>query len=431
MDALNIVGTGSLLSFTVDTTTLWYILIFLFIVGIVIGISVVLNKSNTMSTPSNIKRISNTQLPALEGLLTPYYKPKTSLVNQQVPVNQKSLVNFAPLTVYQPGYVGPADNGAYMEQEAVTAALKAGSRCFVMPIDYHENGSLPKPAFPDAGEPCLLYRDTGGVIRSINAGSIQKVAQTIANLAFNDVVSLRTDPFVLVLYFVKTPTANTKEYLRYCSKVAKQLNPLIPYFLGQAPEGVYSRQARQDDLLYTPITNLERKVILMTNIDTSIFRNPKSVGVQTVPLTEDLDFMVHLRLYGQTEITVGATEKVGQNQFPRGYLENFSFYSNVPEKRVKDLQDTNRIRWIVTIPSGEKPSLKSIKLTTETMGVQCVSLELYTLKEEDKPLLDMWKTTGWLPKPTPLRFTRPDPIKPQDPSPKLNANKGQISSPKI
>ena len=430
MDALNILATGSLLSLTMDSSTLLYIFIGIFVIAVIIGLSVILNKSSAMSTPTNIKRISGTQVTLWEALLSSYYKPKSSLNAQLVPINQKALVNFAPLTVMNAGYAGPAENGVYSEEEVVAASLKAGARCFILPIDYHDNSSLPKPAFPNAGEPCLLYRDSGGVIRSLNAGSISKVAQALANLAFNDIIPLKNDPSIVVLYFVKTPQQNTKEYLRYCSQVAKALNPLIPFMLGQAPEGVYNRQGRQDELLYTAIPNLEKKVILMSNIDTTIFRTPTRVGIQRVSPQEDLDFMVHLRLFGQTDALAGATEKVSPNQFPRGYLENFTYYSSVPQNRIKDIADNNRIRWVVTIP-GSKLSLKDVKTAIDSLGIQAVGLDLYSFTEAEKPILNLWKESGWKIKPNAIRFTRPDPIKPKDPSPKLNANKGQLSSPTI
>lgn len=429
MNALNIVTTGSLLSLSMDSTTLLYGFIFLFVLAAAIGLGIVLTKQSELSTPSNIERIQGLQGTQLETLLTPFFKPKPNLISLNVPANQKALVNFAPLTVYNPGYLGPLENGVYKEEEGVSVALKAGARCFVLPIDYHENSGLPKPAFPNAGEPCLLTRDAGGTIRSLNAGSIQKVAQTLANLAFNDVIPSNRDPLVIILYFVKTPQANSREYLRYCSSVAKQLNPLIPSMLGQAPEGVYNRQARQDDLLYTQLSNIERKTIVMCNLDTSIFRNPKSVGLQPLPPTQDLDFMVHLRLFGQTDTTLGATEKASQNQFPRGYLESFSYYTSIPEKRIKDTTETNRIRWVITVPT-QVPTAEQVKVATDTLGVQAVSLPLYAIPSEDQSLLSLWKD-GWRTKPLAIRFTRPDPIQPKTPSPRLNANKGQLSSPSL
>jgi len=428
MDPVN--ALGALTLFTIDTQTLLYVFVFLFVVAVIVGLSVVLSKQSSLSTPSNIDRIAGTQTSQFESQLTPYFKPKTSLSGQNLSANQKVLVNFAPLTVNQPGYIGPELNGVYKEQEGVAAALKAGARCFVLPIDYHENSGLPKPAFPDAGEPCLLYRDEGGVIRSLNAGSIQKVAEALANLAFNNIVPLNKDPLIVVLYFVKTPSPNTREYLRYCSKVAKALNPLIPFLLGQAPEGVYNRQARQDEILYTPIQNLERRVILMCNIDTSIFRTPKSVGLQTIPSKEDLDFLVHMRLYKQSDETMGATERAGQNTFARGYIERLSYYTIIPDNRVKDTVDVNRIRWILAL-AATNPTVKDVKDSTEKLGVQSIALNLFSLNETTLPLLDLWKTTGWIPKPEPIRFTIPEPYKPKQPSPKLNANQGQLSSPTV
>jgi hypothetical protein len=427
MDALSAVTI-----LTVDPQTLLYIFVFLFLVSVAIGLSVVLSKQSTLSTPQNIQRITGTQTTVFEQTLTPFYKAKRNLNAQSVTANQKVLVNFAPLTVNQPGYIGPTLNGVYKEQEGVAACLKAGARCFVLPIDYHENSGLPKPAFPDVGEPCLLYRDEGGTIRSLNAGSIQKVAETLSNLAFNNIVPLNSDPLLVILYFIRTPSQNTREYLRYCSSVAKQLNPLIPYMLGQAPEGVYNRQARQDEILYTPIQNLERKVILLSNIDTSIFRNPKSVGVQSVPIKEDLDFLVHMRLYKQSDEGLGATEKAGQNQFARGYLERFSYYTVIPENRVKDTVDINRIRWIVALPEkGAVPELKDVKYALEKLGVQSIAYNLFAFDSSHQDLLKLWEKSGWIPKPEPVRFTIPEPYKPKEPSPKVNANQGQISSPTV
>lgn len=430
MDILNSFTSGSFLLTTVEPSTLFYVGVGLFILLVFVGIAIVLNNASKTSTPANIQRVADSQVSLYQSLLLPYSKPKTTLVAQTISASQKALVNFAPLTVYNPGFVGPTDNGAYKEEEAVAAALKAGSRCFILPIDFHENDSLPKPAFPNAGQPCLLYRDAGGNLRSLNAGSIRKVCESLANLAFNDIIPLKGDPFILVLLFMKTPTPNTKEYLRFCGEVSKQLGPLTRFFLSQAPEGVYNRQARQDELLYTPISNLEKKVICMTNIDTSLFRNPKSVGIQSVPTAEDLDFFVHLRLYRQTDASLGATEKASQNQFPRGYIERFSYYTAIPDDRKKDIVEANKIRWIVTVPD-DVPEVKVVRTVTEELGVQCVGLPLYAMSEKDTPVLDLWKETGWRPKPEPIRFTRPEPIKPQTPSPKLNANKGQISSPTL
>ena len=141
--------------------------------------------------------------------------------------------------------------------------------------------------------------------------------------------------------------------------------------------------------------------------------------------------MVHLRLYGQSENPIGATEKVGPNQMPRGYIERLSYYTMIPEKRMQETAESNRIRWSIAVPSDTEAEAKSVKLLLEKVGVQAVALNLYKLDETKKGILDLWKSTGWIPKPLIARFTKPEPYKPLAPSTKLNANKGQLSSPRI
>jgi hypothetical protein len=97
---------------------------------------------------------------------------------------------------------------------------------------------------------------------------------------------------------------------------------------------------------------------------------------------------------------------------------------------VKDTVDVNRIRWILALASTN-PTVKDVKDITGKLGVQSIALNLFSLNETTLPLLDLWKTTGWIPKPEPIRFTIPEPYKPKQPSPKLNANQGQLSSPTV
>ena len=174
---------------------------------------------------------------------------------------------------------------------------------------------------------------------------------------------------------------------------------------------------------------MEKRVILMCNLDTSIFRTPTTVGVSSVPTQEDLDFFVNLRLFSPIDPPLGATQRATQNQFARGYVETLQYSLMVPENKAKDTIETNKIRWIVNLPNGV-PTPKDIRYAIEKLGVQCIPLPLYAMSEEDKPVLNIWKK-GWVVKPDTLRFTKPEPIRPKDPSPKLNANKGQVSSPTL
>ena len=66
-----------------------------------------------------------------------------------------------------------------------------------------------------------------------------------------------------------------------------------------------------------------------------------------------------------------------------------------------------------------------------TFGVQCIPLYFNDMNDETKKICNLWKNASWILKPEAIRFTKPDNFKPQDPSPKLNANQGVITSPTV
>ena len=404
-----------------------------FFILLVVGITIILKNKSTMATPDNVKRISGTQAQIYETQLAPYQKIKTTMTSLTKDPLERCLVNYAPFTVMNAGYLGPIIDGVYSEEAAITGALKAGARCFVLPIDYHDDDTLQPPLYARKGEPCLLMRDAGGAIRSLNSGSIQRVAQSLSNVGFNDILSNKNDPLIIVLYFVRTPTHNTKEYLRYMSSVAKQLSPLIPYIIGQTPEGVYNRQAQQNELLYTNISNFERKVLIFCNADTSLFRNTKTVGLPAFTPREDLDYLVHLRLFKQSDTEFGVTQLADDKIFPRGYVENVNYYTILPDKQKQPTIDSNKIRWVMALsPPGTNPTSASTKTMVNQLGVQCVPLSLFTEFNDDmKETVGLWTKDSWRFKPQPIRFRKPEPFKPQAPSPQLNAQQGKITSPTL
>lgn len=403
-----------------------YITGFLFFILLIVGIVIIISQQKKTSTPANVKQIQSTEFAAIQSRLAPLQRSKEPLFSTKVKPDERLLVNYAPLTIYDPAYIGPFTDGVYQEREGVTAALQAGARCFVLPIDYHEDSSLQPPLFAAANQPCLLYRDGGNVIRSLNSGSIEKVAQAIADIGFSENLSNKDDPIVLILYFLRTPAPQTKEYLRYCSEVAKQLNPLLPYLLSQAPEGVYNRQARQNEILYTDIQTIEKKLLVFCNIDLSLFRTPQTVNLPAFPPKFDLDYWVHLRLFKQTEEALGATSSATQNEFARGYIGRTSYFTLLPESRVKETQDSAKIRWMVAVsPPGETVSKADTQLLLDR-GVQSIALPLAS---PDTSAMELWKTQGWRLKPARIRFTRPRPFVPASPSPKLNAMGGNLTAP--
>ena len=425
----------------VSSTTVFYLFLLMFI-GIVVSLTFYIRANITvMSTIPNILRIQTIQAYTIDTFWTPYYKPRISLNDfitrtptiqkiEPIETSEKALVNFAPLTVTQPGFMGPLVNGVFDEKNGVTQLIRAGVRCFVLSIDYHEEPSMKPPLYADMNMPCLLCRDSGGTIRSLNSGSIEKVSQIMSDTAFSSICPSPNDPLILILHFVRTPDKTTDQtaFLRYCSQVAKELAPLTQYHLGQTPQGSYNRQSKQDDLLYTPLREIEKKVLIFSNLDTRLFRTVKP----SYSPKEDLDFWVHLRLYKDSTNSLGVTQNVTQNQMARGLVDTVNYFSTIPPENVATMVDKTRIRWSIALSdTGTNPSLENLTTLINTIGVQCVPLSIVNADDREKALVAAWKQSSWLPKKKPIRFTVPSTFTPAAPSPKLNANQGKITSPSL
>jgi hypothetical protein len=437
---LQIAAVSSLMSatssdFTDPSSPFFWILVLLGCAIVGGAIYAIVKAKNSTSTPDNIATTLDQQLSIFQAKFSKEFKDRKSLATaireQAVTDREACLINFQPLTVVHPGFLGPVNNGVYDEREGVMTALRMGSRCFVLPIDYHDRETLPA-AFPAPNTPCLLYRDAGDTIRSINGGSIAKVAQAIADGAWSDVVNQRNDPFILILYFVRTPKENTKESLDFMSQVANDLAPLSPYLLGQTPEGVYNRQARQNQLLFVNVTNLEKKLLVFSNVDTSGFRTSQTDFKHTYLPKEDLDYWVHLRLYKQNrETVVGATNIPEQGGMVRGLIDTPAYYTTMPEDAPSQRAAVNGTKekfWITLSPAGTNPEATTVTKCLDTYGVQAMPLLLVDYTADVQALMAKWKY-AWRAKPKAIRYVRPEPqiIPPQ--SVRANANGGALTTP--
>jgi hypothetical protein len=252
-------------------------------------------------------------------------------------------------------------------------------------------------------------------------------------MAWSDLVVQKNDPFILVLYFMRTPPENTKEYLSFMSQVAKDLAPLSPYLLGQTPEGVYNRQARQDQLLFVNTNLLEKKLLIFCNADTSGFRTAQRDFKRTYLPKEDLDYWVHLRIYKQNlETSVGVTSIANEKQIPRSILDYKSYYTTLPTdaSTKKKAIDTTKQRYMITLsPPGTNVAAQTSTSLLDTYGVQGLPLFIVEYSPEVSSLLSKWKY-AWKAKPKEIRYIRPAPQVANLQSPAVNANGGALNVPK-
>lgn len=416
--------------------TVIIILILYFVIKVIIDIS---KNSRSTAQPDNIARIISEQRTLLEAKYVGPFSGKTG-INQAlsvIPEDQRLLINTNVLTTRLTGYLGPFDSGVFDEDNATRIALSSGARCIVVEIDRDVNGLEPK----------LIYRDAFGFKQSLNTGSIEKVAKSIAGRAFsprNDGVpaGVANDPLIIVLYFVSTPDAATqpKDYTRFLGKVAAQLQPLRSLTVAQTPQGDFRRQAQESQLFFTPTSVFNGRIIMLCNADTTVFRRLESTGLKG-ELTDrnDLDILVHARLYSKESPSgLGITTQPTSNINPAAIITTPGYWLNTPPDRLPDAQQQTKRAWCLTMEkTGNLPAAKdteSLKKLYDVYGVQSIPFTLFEKTANVNMFIgtnQKFSKAAWTIKSELNRFIPPKPITILKQTPQANAGGGALVSPRF
>lgn len=330
------------------------------------------------------------------------------------------LINLQPLTVKQAGFIGPLDAGVFQEATAVTNTLKAGIRTFFFQVDYHEDANKDSKLFPGVKEPCLLYRDDSGVLTSTNAGSILKMSQAIADIGFSNSVPSQNDPIVIVLYGARVPAdpvTDPKGYLAYCTKIASQLKPLTPFHLGMTANGDYHRQALAGQLFTTPFKNFEKKVIIVSNFDTSLYRNVKKMGIAPYAPADDLDYWTHAQIFKDDPgLSVGAAALGVTSVSPPNIpvrtkiftLSSMRAVIAAGDAAISSWATKNKSVFTIVVPSSMiNPSYEEIETMIKKMGVNVLPFDFFSFDLSDtKRRIQIWNSATWNMRPAALRPTK-------------------------
>lgn len=333
--------------------------------------------------------------------------------------DELKLLNLQPLTVKQAGFIGPLDAGVFQEATAVTNTLKAGVRTFLFQIDYHEDPNKDTKLFPGVKEPCLLYRDDSGVLTSTNAGSIQKMSQAIADIGFSNSVPSNTDPIVIVLYGARVPAdpvTDPKGYLAYCTKIASQLKPLAPFHLGMTAQGDYHRQALAGQLFTAPFKKFEKKVIIISNFDTSLYRGVANRGLKPYAPVDDLDYWTHAQIFKDDvgvsvgQPALGVTSVAPPNIPVRAKIFTIDSIRAVikgGDPAVSAWATKNKSIFTVVVPNSvTNPSYDEISTMVKKMGVNVLPFDFFSFDLSDtKRRIQIWNSATWNLRPAALRVT--------------------------
>jgi hypothetical protein len=326
------------------------------------------------------------------------------------------LVNLQPLTTKHAGFVGPLDAGVFEEATSVKNTLAAGVRTFVFQIDYHEDTKKDTKLFPSVNEPCLLFRDDSGKLTSTNAGSIQKMSQALADFAFSDATPSNTDPIVIILYGARVPVdpvTDPKGYLAYCTKIATQLKPLAPFHLGMMANGDYHRQALQGQLFSTPFTSFEKKVIIISNFDTTLYRNVTKMGLAPYKPSDDLDYWTHAQIFKDdpgvgTSPSLGVTTVAPPTLTPRSKIYSLDTLRSVMKGGASAMSawaTKNKSVFTIVMPSAlSNPTYEEIDTMINKLGLNVLPFDFFSFDVADtKRRVNLWKSNTWNLRPLALR----------------------------
>ena len=286
-----------------------------------------------------------------------------------------AMVNFRPLTVRLAGYLGGQQsitNGVFEMGTGISQALNLGARAFVFDIDYLDK-------YPC--QPAVIFRDASGIKRSLNTGSIKNGMQQIATRAFeND----NLDPVLIILYLRRVPK-HPNQKARFFEKIAISLDPLSPYHLGQTQDGNFHSCQSESNLFTTPIVNFQKKIIVMTNYDTTKLegaKNPKN----------SLNWWTNARIWQHPSglsNTLGSVTSAAPTS-PSAYaqvgdLTQFlgvgpnSADSGGP-RPTYEFQSSTQNKFTIALAPPERPiTVNELSRLINVLGVQCVPLDVIAL----------------------------------------------------
>ena len=317
-------------------------------------------------TISSIEPFAKT---SIESFANPSSAPDTSLVNLQM------------LGVKQAAYIGPNENdGSFDTAVGIQSALKAGVRFFTLQIGFLET-KKDSANFEEPFVPTLLYRDDAGKLISANSGSIKEVAKTLATYGFAESLLSGSQPMIVYLHFERAPNAlrDPEKYVRFLSTVAKDLQPLQEYMVKNTSSGNYQRQTNETGLINEPIASFEKKALIFCNLDTSIFRNLKTLGMEQIDTNYDLDFMVNMRVYLDAKSdSLGASDVPHNGEMPNAIVVSSKSILGLSEDEKDAFALKGKSRFVIVMPSQMKnPLLPGINMLLERNGVNCILLNLF------------------------------------------------------
>lgn len=410
------------------------ILLIAIVIGIIVGVAVYLS---SRKTPPQIKSEQNVLFNPTFDMLVQGRKGVDDYLNQpfvQASQNNWVLFNFAPMTVYNAGYIGPGIDGLY-DTQAIRRALDLGFRCFDFHVDYYSGLPQNPTLFVPPGEPCLLHRDDQGVIRSRNCGRIDEMCTALAQQAFSPSLPTGNDPLIILLNFKNVPDKkkNQAVYLSFLKRVSEKIQPLRNRFLDRLGDTVFSGMSNPALLFTQNFQSLRGRTIIFTNVDTNIFIQPAAANT---PLYQNLRSMINAQIYSLSSDPL-PNDTVTQIQ-DKGSLmscgcQSAYYFLTTPPDKIKDAQlKTNNVYTVINTPDANtNHTTETIDVLMNKYGAQIVMFNIYVSPQETEKYFKWWGLHSWRLKPADLQYVVVRAVPPQPISKRADANGGNVAPPPL
>jgi hypothetical protein len=361
--------------------------IVLFIVYVSLAISYKTNYGKYRTTTESINQLLTVRRLSIGNIIDPL-APNTNsvcsaIINKNSPYVAPqitdaniSLLQWRPLTVRLAGYLGgetDALNGVFDMVKGTQVAISLGARSFVFDIDYLDT----KPC-----EPLVIYRDSGGVMRSLNTGSIRDGMDALNKMAFKS----NYDPVIIVVYLRRIPPGKIQAD-KYFKAIAAELDPLSTYHLGLTEQGKFHSCASESSLFYNSITSYQKKFIVLCNYDTTLLpqtQNPK----------DNLNFWVNARLFlhelSSSSSLGSVTNKITSGGVAYAKIGDFSDFLTIPGSTTTAtadfVQGTMVTYTIALSPVNYYITTNNLDILLNTLGIHSIPIDVIYYAETPEHL---------------------------------------------
>ena len=139
-----------------------------------------------------------------------------------------------------------------------------------------------------------------------------------------------------------------------------------------------------------PLTTLNSKIILMSNADTSIFRNSQATGGSVEPAS-DLDSFISMQVYLENDSYSFGVTQVASGMNEKAIVIPFDMIFNMSESQKSAFALKNKKRFVIAMPSPlETPSFDEINVLLNTTGVNAIPINLIGEPEKINKIIKLW-----------------------------------------